>query len=211
VLIRRLTVGFLGTNCYLVACEKTLEAIVIDPGFRTDETEKVLGEITGRGLHLRYVVDTHGHADHMSGNSALKQATGAGILIHEDDAPLLADPSKNLSKMMGLAVVSPPPDRLLPEGGLVKVGSFELEVMHTPGHTAGGISLYCTSDSIVFTGDTLFAGSIGRTDLPSSSFKGIMRSLSRLMGLPARTVVYPGHGEKTTIGKEKRENPFVLG
>lgn len=211
MLIRRLTVGFLGTNCYLVACEKTLEAIVIDPGFRADETEKVLREITERDLHLRYVVDTHGHADHMSGNSALKQATGAEILIHEDDAQLLADPSKNLSKMMGFTVVSPSADRLLREGDLVRVGSFELEVMHTPGHTRGSISLHCTSDSIVFTGDTLFAGSIGRTDLPSSSFKDIMRSLSRLMGLPAQTVVYPGHGEMTTIGKEKRENPFVLG
>jgi len=211
VLTRRLTVGFLGTNCYLVTCEKTLEAIIIDPGFGADETENVLREITEKDLRLKYVVDTHGHADHVSGNGALKQATGAEILIHEDDAPLFADPWRNLSKMMGLTVASPPADQLLREGDLIRVGSSELEVMHTPGHTAGSISLHCASDGIVFTGDTLFAGSIGRTDLPGSSFEDIVGSLSRLMGLPAQTVVYPGHGEKTTIGKERRENPFVLG
>jgi glyoxylase-like metal-dependent hydrolase (beta-lactamase superfamily II) len=211
MLVRCLNVGYLGTNCYLVACKKTLEALVIDPGFKDDETGKVLDEIDKFGVRVRYIVNTHGHVDHTSGNGALKKASGAEIMIHENDAEILNNPWKNLSKMLGLAADSPPADRLLSDGDLIKVGRLKLKVIHTPGHTAGSISLYCGSERVVFTGDTLFAGSIGRTDLPDSSFKEIMQSLrDKLMRLPDQTVAYPGHGEKTTIGKEKLENPFVL-
>jgi len=123
---------------------------------------------------------------------------------------MLADPSINLSYMMGHRVISPEADRLLGDGEIVKVGDLKFTVIHTPGHTKGSISLFCESENVAFTGDTLFAGSIGRTDLPGSSFEEIMYSLrEKLMNLPEETVVYPGHGGKTTIGREKRTNPFL--
>lgn len=209
--LRRLTVGLLGTNCYLVACEKTLNAMVIDPGFRGGEGEKILEEIDRQDLRIKFIVNTHGHMDHISGNGMLKQATGAEILIHKNDASMLVDPRKNLSRMLGLTVISPPADRLLSEGDIVEVGLLQLEVVHTPGHSSGSISLYCESEGVVFTGDTLWAGTVGRTDLADSSFKDLMCSLrDKLMILPDHTIVYPGHGEITEIGREKRENPFLL-
>jgi len=211
MLITCLTVGFLATNCYLVACGKTSESIVIDPGFKEDESEKILEEISKKSMNVKYILNTHGHMDHISGNGIMKKATGAEILIHEDDASMLTEPRKNLSKSLGITVVSPPADRLIRDGDIIKVGSLELKVIHTPGHSRGSISLYSESEGVVFTGDTLFAGSIGRTDLPGSSFRDIMRSLrEKLMTLPEETVAYPGHGEKTTIGKEKLGNPFLL-
>jgi len=208
--IRSLIVGFLDTNCYLVAPKEGSEAIVIDPGFREDEAEKILKEITEHGLQVKYIVNTHGHLDHISGNSILRQATKALILIHENDVSMLNDSLKNFSRRLGLVVTSPPADRLIRDGEIIELGQLELEVIHTPGHTYGSISLYCQEEGIVFTGDTLFAGSIGRTDLSGSSFKDIMQSLrGKLMKLPDQTLVYPGHGGKTTIGKEKRDNPFL--
>jgi glyoxylase-like metal-dependent hydrolase (beta-lactamase superfamily II) len=211
MLIRRLNVGYLDTNCYLVACRKTSETVVIDPGFKEDETGRILEEIDRLGLQVKYIVNTHGHIDHISGNGVLKQAFGAEILIHKNDAPMLLDSRKNLSRTLGVRFVSTPEWRLLSDEDLVEFGRLELRVIHTPGHTKGSISLYSESERVAFTGDTLFAGSIGRTDLLGSSFKDIMRSLKkRLMKLPDQTVAYPGHGEKTTIGKEKLQNPFIL-
>jgi glyoxylase-like metal-dependent hydrolase (beta-lactamase superfamily II) len=207
--VKPLSVGFLKTNCYLVACEKTANAMVIDPGFEETKAERILEEIHSRGLKVKHLVNTHGHLDHISGNGILKQATGAAILIHENDAQMLTDRRKNLSNMSGLNVVSPPADRLLHDGDIIRIGLLELRVIHTPGHSSGSISLYCESEGIVFTGDTLFARSIGRTDLPGSSPDEIGRSLAKLMTLPESTIVYPGHGERTTIGTEKAENPFL--
>ncbi|MFQ6089635.1 MAG: MBL fold metallo-hydrolase [Candidatus Methanofastidiosia archaeon] len=247
MLVKCHTIGFIDTNCYVVVCKKTLAAIVIDPGFRKDEGEEILREIFEQDLQVRYIVNTHGHADHTSGNSMLKQATGAEILVHENDAWMLPKPWKAFSKILelekvppclecgkeviphleilenkGKAVVStdccgivlelvasPPADRLLNHGDVIKFGKLEMRVIHTPGHSKGSISLYCESDSVVFTGDTLYADSIGGTDLPESSHQDIMKSLNELMNLPEHTIVYPAHGEKTTIGKEKRENPFL--
>ena len=204
--IRRLAGGLLGTNCYIVACEETGEAMVIDPGLSEGECEEILSEISAHHLRLKYIVNTHGHPDHTSCNSRLKEATAAEILIHEGDGHLLV----GSSRLFQLVAVSPPADRLLHDGDTVKVGRFELRVIHTPGHSSGSISLYCESEGVVFTGDTLFASGIGRTDLPGSSAEGIMRSLrDKLMKLPDQTIVYPGHGPETTIGEERRWNPFL--
>ena len=209
MLIHSWVVGPLATNCYLVACNETGEALMIDPGFFTQEAEKIL-KILRRKFKLKKILNTHGHVDHISGNSVLKRHTEADILIHRDDALMLADPERNLSNMLGLNVISPKADRLLEDSEIVKVGALELKVIHTPGHTKGSISLFCEKEKVVFTGDTLFAGSIGRTDLPGSSFREIVHSLNeKLMNLPEETIVYPGHGEKTSIGREKRINPYV--
>jgi hydroxyacylglutathione hydrolase len=248
MLIKHFTVGPIQTNCYVVACEETLEAVVIDPDLRKkEEINAVHKEITKRKLKIKYIINTHFHADHISGNRILKEITDAKILVHEKDAPLLIEPWKMFSDTRTIngefptcpvcnnrlgnlevsadrteakvscpecgfsldAVASPQADQLLNDGDVVKFGNLKLQVIHTPGHTPGGISLYCESDGVVFTGDTLFAGSIGRTDLPLSSFSEIKESLSKLVELPDSTIVYAGHGEHTTIGKEKRENPYL--
>jgi len=202
-------VGSLATNCYIVVCKKTRKALIIDPGFSVEEANDVLKEILQNGFKVENILNTHGHVDHINGNGILKTLTRANILIHKNDASMLIDPSKNLSRMLGRNVISPKADRLVEEGEIINVGNLELKVIHTPGHTKGSISLFCEKENVVFTGDTLFAGSIGRTDLPGSSFDEMMHSLKKLMDLPDETVVHPGHGGKTTIGREKRTNPFL--
>jgi hydroxyacylglutathione hydrolase len=208
MILEMLTVGTLCTNCYIVGCSETLEGLIIDPGFdRHSEAERVLKEVDQHHLKVKYIVNTHGHPDHTAGNGILKEATGAPILIHELDAPKLTDASKNLSGLFGLRVTSPPADRTLKEGDIIQAGKVKLTVLHTPGHSKGSISLL--GDDVVFTGDTLFAGSIGRYDFPDASFREIMRSLKRLAILPDHVKVYPGHGPTSTIGREKRSNPFL--
>jgi len=209
MITKMFTVGTLCTNCYVVSCTKTTETLIIDPGFETDlEAKAVLKEIDQRKLRVRYIVNTHGHIDHTSGNGIMKRLTGAPILIHEYDAPMLTNSTKNLSVLFGLRAASlPPADQMIHDGDVVQVGDFALKVLHTPGHSRGGISLL--GADAVFTGDTLFAGSIGRTDLPSSSYEEIMLSLKKLATLPDHMKVYPGHGPTSTIGEEKRNNPFL--
>lgn len=210
MLIIFLAVGPLLTNCYIVACEETLEALIIDPGFSKHESSSILKEIEKRKLHIKYVVNTHGHADHISGNADIKKITKAMIMIHENDAGMLTNPRENLSLMFGLSITSPPPDHILKDGDRIRVGSLDIEVLHTPGHTPGSISLYCRGENAVFTGDTLFAGSVGRTDFPGSSYEMLISSIKgKLLKLPDETVVYPGHGEKTSVGRERRWNPFL--
>lgn len=205
-----LAVGPLTTNCYIVTCERTLEALIIDPGFSIHEGDNIIKEIEKRALQVRYIVNTHGHVDHISGNAKIKETTKAKIMIHKDDAHMLMSPPRNLSTMLGLSAVSLPPDHLLSDGDKIRVGFLEFEVLHTPGHTPGSISLYCRDENAVFTGDTLFAGSVGRTDLPGSSYKKLISSIKgKLLKLPDETVVYPGHGEETTIGRERKWNPFI--
>jgi len=210
MLLHSRIVGPLATNCYIIVCERTGESLIIDPGFSAGETKNILDEVIQSGFKIKQILNTHGHVDHICGNSILKNLTGASILIHKNDAPMLADPSRNLSYTLGYNVVSPEADRFLEDGEIVKVGDLKFIVIHTPGHTKGSISLFSEREKVVFTGDTLFAGSIGRTDLPGSSFNEIMCSLrGKLVNLPEETVVYPGHGGKTTIGREKRTNPFL--
>ncbi len=237
-MVKRLIVGSNHTNCYLVTSEETSEAIVIDPDLRKGEDKEFLVDVAQQGLKLRYIINTHGHFDHIGGNGVLKKATGAEILIHERDALLLTQPwlvfvppcpacggrelSLEIMKEQGRATVkclqcsltleavaSPPADRILDDGDLIKAGALEFEVIHTPGHSEGSISVYCQSENVVFTGDTLFAGRVGSTNQAFSSFKDIIESFKKLTKLPEHTIVYPGHGEKTIIGKEKRENSIL--
>lgn len=205
--IRTLEVtGFL-TNCYLVACEETGEAAVIDPG---GEAERILKAVAERQLKVRYIINTHGHIDHVGANGRVKEATGAQILIHAADAPYLLDERRNLLLYLPEARGSlAPADRTLEEGEVISLGTtVRLTVLHTPGHTPGGICL--VGDGLIFTGDTLFAGSIGRTDLPGGSYAELLRSIrEKLLVYPDETIIYPGHGPSSTLGAERATNPFL--
>jgi len=205
--IKCLTVGPLLANCYLVWCEETKEAVVIDPGA---EGEKIVSEIEKEHLRVKYIINTHGHVDHISANREVKNRTGAKILIHADDAPLLTNPQLNLSSYLGAPVTGPPPDVLLCEGEEIEIGNnLKLEVIHTPGHTRGGICLL--ADKVVFTGDTLFAGSVGRTDFPGGSYTELLDSIKKkILTLGDDYVIYPGHGPASTVGEERRNNPFLF-
>jgi len=205
------TVGPLFTNCYLVYCPQSKEAIVIDPGFGTArEAENFLKKILQMELSLKYIVNTHGHPDHTSGNGFLKEKTSASILIHRLDASKLGEARKVLYESLGFKLYSPPADAFIDEGDIIKFGNASLKVIHTPGHSKGSVSL--VGENCIFSGDTLFAGSIGRYDLPDSSYEEIMNSLrKKILALPDNFIVYPGHGPITTIGEERRNNPFLRG
>ncbi len=186
-------VGMQLTNCYLAGQVETREALVIDPGTDTEtEAKKILKEIESNGFKIKYIVNTHGHPDHTGGNKIFREATHAPILIHEYDAPMLRGPFA---------------DRMLHDGDSVQVGGIMLRILHTPGHSRGSISL--VGNDVVFTGDTLWAGTIGRYDLSGGSLKEIKNSLKKLMKLPDHMKVYPGHGPASTIGEERRNNPFL--
>ncbi len=202
MILKSLEVSMFGTNCYLVGCAETQEGVVIDPGA---DGKRILNEIQGLGLKIKYIINTHGHVDHIGANSRLKEALGVPILLHQEDFELYRNPGFGLGLVLGK---QPQPDRFIQEGERISFGKLELEVLETPGHTKGGISLLLPG--AVFTGDTLFAGSIGRTDLAGGSYKEIMRSIKeRLVTLPPKTLVYPGHGPGSTIGEEAQFNPFI--
>jgi len=203
--IARLVVGPLQVNCYIVYDDKTKEAMVIDPG---DDAAEILGLIKSRGLAVRYIVNTHSHFDHVGANQALKDATGAELLIHEADSAMLGGTAKQ-ARMFGMtAPTSPNADRYVKHGDVLTVGGQSFTVLHTPGHSTGGISL--VGDGVAFTGDSLFAGSIGRTDFPGGDLMTLITSIkTHLLSLPDDTVVLSGHGPQSTIGEERRENPFL--
>ena len=205
MLIKTLTVGPIQANCYILGCQETLSAIVIDPG---DEADRILHTLGESNLTARYIVNTHGHFDHVGANKRLKEATGAPILIHSLDAPMLNQLASSAAAWGLAADNSPGPDREISDGDEITFGHTVLKVLHTPGHTPGGISLY--AEDFVFVGDTLFAGSIGRTDFPGGSFQTLKESIqNKLFALDDEVKVYSGHGPITTIGEEKRSNPFV--
>ncbi|MEM3565544.1 MAG: MBL fold metallo-hydrolase [Candidatus Bathyarchaeia archaeon] len=209
MIIQMFTVGKLFTNCYIVACEETREAILIDPGFDSiSEAEKIFKFIEEKALKLKYTVNTHGHPDHVCGNGIVKKQFQAPILVHEKDAFMLGAFGKVIAKFFGFNSSSPSADTLLKDRDYVKFGKITLKVMHTPGHSPGSISL--VGENEVFTGDTLFAGSIGRADLPQGSESDMKESLKKLANLPDAFKVYPGHGPITTIGEEKQSNPFLI-
>jgi len=200
-------VNRVSTNCYVVSCEETGEAIIVDPAFdRPSEAREILGIIDRASLKLKLIVNTHGHPDHTCGNGIVKEKFGVSILVHEKDAHFLGETGLSIAQAFGFGG-SPPADVLLQNGDQVKFGNAILKIVHTPGHSLGGISL--VGEKEVFTGDTLFKGSIGRMDFPDSSEADMKSSLAKLAHLPDDLIVYPGHGSTTTIGEEKRSNPFM--
>ena len=205
MIVKTLAVGPIMANCFVLGCEKTAEAAVIDPG---DEPDRILATLADNNLTVKLIINTHGHFDHVGANRKLKEATGAPILIHALDTPMLSQLAGSAAAWGMVAENSPPPDREIEDGDQVNFGNITLTVLHTPGHTPGGISLY--TDTEVFVGDTLFAGSIGRTDFAGGSFETLKNSIQqKLFALNEDLVVYPGHNNPTTIGTEKRTNPFV--
>jgi len=207
MIVRRFVVGRLQTNCYLLVCPETREALVIDPGFAEDEEARsIIGEVRRYNAAVKYIVNTHWHPDHTSGDEWFKRATGALILIHKDDASMLSEIGSG--GLFGIRHKPVVPDETLTDGSMIVFGNISLRVIHTPGHTRGSISLL--ERLTVFTGDTLFAGSIGRTDLPGGSFRELIDSVRRkLMVLPGEAKIYPGHGPSSTIAREKKTNPFL--
>jgi len=213
-----LPVGLLQCNCSVVGDPVTREAIVIDPG---DEVDRILEVVARHGLKVNAIVNTHAHIDHVGGLSRMREATGAPVLMHQEDLELYGHLDVQAA-MIGMRVPARTEvDGFLGEGEKICWGSFSAQVIHTPGHTRGSVCLYLPVEGSgsgpdqtpkLFAGDTLFAGSIGRTDLWGGSFEQIMRSLkTKLLELPDETIVYPGHGPETTIGQERVGNPFVTG
>jgi len=205
-LIHRIIVGQFQTNCYICACRSTREAVVIDPGGESDRIKMVLNR---ESYELRHILNTHGHPDHVAGASALRRETGSPILIHKADAPMLLHPDPALSAALDLDLSPAEVDGYLVEGMEIRVGKIGLTVRETPGHSPGSVCF--VGDSACFCGDTVFAGSVGRTDLPGGSYPELVESLRRvILNLPPETHLLPGHGPETTVGIEMRRNPFVL-
>jgi hydroxyacylglutathione hydrolase len=206
VIIETLTVGPLQTNCYVFADPEAQKCAIIDPG---GDAAQILATVSSLGVVVQIVIDTHGHADHILANRQIVEATGAPLAIHPLDADMLHNPLRSLSMFLGKLQPSPEASVLLADGDLVPVGSSTLQVLHTPGHTPGSVSVYCAAEGAVFSGDALFHMGVGRSDL-GGNHAALMNSIrTRLLTLPDETVVYPGHGPQTTIGYERRHNPFL--
>lgn len=204
--VRCIAVGPLQVNCYLAACERTGDAVAIDPG---DEAPLIVEAIDRGGFTLRHVLLTHCHADHVGGINGLVEKHPAPIAMHEADRSML-DSAVEHGRLFGLQIEAPPPpDNYLVEGDLVKFGEESLKVLHTPGHSPGGICFLGAAE--IFVGDTLFAGSIGRFDFPGGSYETLIEGISsKILTLPEDVIVYPGHGPATNVGQEKRTNPFFI-
>jgi glyoxylase-like metal-dependent hydrolase (beta-lactamase superfamily II) len=192
-------------NCFILGCEETHQAAVIDPG---DEADRILRALAAEALTVTQIINTHGHFDHVSANKKMKDATKAPISIHPLDAPMLTSLSRSAAAWGLSAEDSPAPDRTIEDGDTIPVGNLSVKVLHTPGHTPGGVSLLV--GDAVFVGDTLFQGSVGRTDFPGGDFETLRTSIqTKLFTLDEDLTVYPGHNQSTTIGHEKKHNPFV--
>ncbi|MBI2934377.1 MAG: MBL fold metallo-hydrolase [Chloroflexi bacterium] len=206
MIIKRLEVGPIGSNCYIVASESAREGIIIDPGA---EADTILNQLKKLGLKIKMAVATHGHVDHLMALKDVKDALKCEFAIHEGDARGVEKIPGGILAMFGLSGFKPPPvDRVLKDGDVIEFGEIKMKVIHTPGHSPGGICLQ--ADKVVFSGDTLFNYGIGRTDLPGGNYDLLMESIEKkLMTLPDDTAVFPGHGPETTIGDERRHNPFL--
>ena len=203
--VERIPAGIYAANCYLVYSEDTKDGIVIDPGGDVDD---IMARINDIGLDIKYIVLTHGHGDHIAGVNDLKNFIDAPVAIHKKDEYMLRNGDKNLSSLMAMGTIEVSADILLEDGDEISFGDLIAKVIYTPGHTLGGISLKI-GDSI-FTGDTLFAGSIGRTDFAGGSYEDIISSIkNKILIYSDNTIIYPGHGPVTTIEREKATNPFV--
>lgn len=200
-----LELGQLGTNCYMLVNEVEKRAVIFDPGA---EVQVILAEIQKRELKVEAILLTHGHSDHIGALHALQEATKASVMIGEKDANMLTDAKRNLSVFMGDNISLKEADRLLKDNDIIKAAGYEIKVLSTPGHTPGGVC-YKVSD-MVFCGDTIFCESIGRTDFPGGSYPEILNSIkTKILTLPDDTKLFPGHGPSTTVGWERRKNPFL--
>jgi len=203
--IETVVVGPLETNCYLVSCPRSLACAVVDPGA---EPDRILAAIRRLGLKPVVILNTHGHFDHIGANLDIKEAFDVPLALHAMDAPLLELAGRIGSSYGFEARPSPPPDSHLQDGARIPVGVSALEVLHTPGHSPGSVSLL--GPGFLLSGDTLFEGGVGRTDLPGGSDRDLERSIrTRILVLPAETRVLPGHGPRTTVGREAASNPFL--
>lgn len=203
--VERLIVGPLSSNCYIVWDDSVKQGVIIDPG---EDADVILSTVKDFGISIKYILATHGHFDHVAAVASLKRNLNAEFLAHKEDFFFIED-GENSARRWGFNIEQPPnPDRFIEDGDIIEFGDFKLEVMHTPGHSPGGVSfLY---NRMVFGGDTLFKGSIGRTDFRKGSFEELTKSIkTRFYSLPDDTIVYTGHGPFTTISDEKKYNPFV--
>ena len=206
LMVRGVVVGVFQENCWVIGSRRTREAIVIDPG---DEPETILALARDMGLNVKQIICSHAHVDHIMGVRGVQERTGAGFLLHPDDLGIARSMPRSAARWLGYEPPPPPePDAPLADGDTVEVDGLQLKVIHTPGHTPGSVSYY--TEGLLFSGDTLFRGSIGRTDLPGGDYGQIMQSIiGKLLTLPDETIVLPGHMQETTIGAERAENPFI--
>lgn len=203
--IRSFVVGPIDVNCYIVQDTETKQGMVVDPG---GDGESLWKYIQSEGIKIQVIVNTHGHGDHIGAVDFLRQKTGAPFMLHADDAQMVLDAKQNLSAYMGFAVTTKPADALLSDGQVLSVGGLQFKVLHTPGHSPGGVCLL--GEGVLFSGDSLFAESVGRCDFPGASAQQLLASLKeKLLNLPKDTKVYPGHGPATSIGWEKMHNPYL--
>jgi len=208
LLVRTLHVGPMTACCYLIGGSDGAGGTIIDPG---DEADRITEAVEATGIAVKQIILTHGHADHIAALEEVRNAfPKAEVMIHADDAPMLERPSLNLSLFLGQSINCTPADRLLHDTEVVELGGLEANVIHVPGHTPGGVCLHVPDAAIVFTGDVLFAGGIGRTDFPGGSEAALLAGIrDKLLRLPPETTVYPGHGPSSTIAHEKLSNPFL--
>jgi len=206
--IKVFIVGMVSTNCFVVSNVTTKQAFVIDPG---DDEDMIIKYLDEEKLSVEGVLLTHGHFDHIYGAESISKKYGVPLYAHETEAALLKDPTKNASQMVG-RVISLSGVTTIKDDEILNIGGFELKVIHTPGHTAGSVCFYCDKTNVLFSGDTLFQESVGRTDFPTGSGSQIIRSIrEKLAVLPDDTTVFPGHGPATTIRYEKANNPYIGG
>lgn len=204
--IEQIVTGPLQSNCYIVYDEASLDAMVVDPG---DEPEKIMRVIDGKGLKVNHIVCTHAHFDHIGAVAGIREKTGAKIVLHRDELEIYKS-GKDQGAFWGCNIAQPPePDLFVSEGDRLSVGRLRFEVLHTPGHSPGGICLY--GEGMLLSGDTVFAGAIGRTDLYGGSMEELKKSFKRIISLPPGTEILPGHGDRTTVDEEKEIAPFIQG
>ena len=207
LMVRGIVVGVFAENCWIIGSRRSGEGIVIDPG---DQPDEILALARDMGVTIKAIANSHAHIDHILGARGVKEATNATFLLHQSDLEMARNAGQHAAMMLGRAGESPPePDAFLSDGDEIDVDGVKLHVIHTPGHTQGSVSFY--TEGLLFSGDTLFRGSIGRTDLPGGDYGQEMASIvEKLLALPDDTVVLPGHMDETRIGHERQTNPFVL-